>query len=177
MVNNYSRNPTSDKHAKACGNDIRVSFKNTYEAAKMMKGKTIEEVKKYFNDVLNHKRCIPFTTFNGGIGRTAQATEFKLTQGRWPEKSIKYLLCLLDNLEANAVAKQLNLKELIIKHVQLNRAAPGRRRTYRAHGRVTPYMSQPFHIEVWAVENAKNVQKPEKKDKVYSLKKIAKRKI
>ena len=71
MVKNYSRNPTSDKHAKARGNDIRVSFKNTYEAAKMLKGMTIEDARKYFNDVLNHKRCIPFTTFNGGIGRTA----------------------------------------------------------------------------------------------------------
>ena len=177
MVTTYSRNPTSDKHAKASGKDIKVSFKNTYECAKMMKGWTIEEARKYYKDVLNHQRCVPFTRFNGGIGRTAQAKEFKLTQGRWPEKSLKYLLSLLDNLESNANAKQLNLKELIIKHVQLNRAAQGRRRTYRAHGRITPYMSHPFHIEVWAQEKSKNVEKPEKKDKVYSLKKISKRKI
>lgn len=70
MVKSYSRNPNSDKHAKASGSDIKVHFKNTWECAKMMKGKTIEEVRKYFNDVLNHKRCVPFTRFNGGIGRT-----------------------------------------------------------------------------------------------------------
>ena len=68
----------------------------------MMKGKTIDEVRSYFNAVLDHKRCIPFQRFNGGIGRTAQAKEFKLTQGRWPEKSIKYLFCLLKTLESNA---------------------------------------------------------------------------
>ena len=45
MVKSYSRNPTSDKHAKASGKDIRVSFKNTYECAKMMKGMTIEEAR------------------------------------------------------------------------------------------------------------------------------------
>lgn len=105
MVKNYSRNPTSDKHAKASGKDIRVSFKKTYECAKMMQGKTIEEVRKYFSDVLDHNRCIPFTRFNGGVGRTAQAKEFKLTQGRWPEKSVKYLLSLIDNLESNANSK------------------------------------------------------------------------
>jgi len=43
MVKNYSRNPTTEKHAKASGADIKCSFKNTYECAKMMKGKTIEE--------------------------------------------------------------------------------------------------------------------------------------
>jgi len=37
----YSIKPRTEKHIKACGNDIPCSFKNTYEAAKMMKGKTI----------------------------------------------------------------------------------------------------------------------------------------
>ena len=69
MVKKYSREPTNKKSAKASGNDIKVSFKNTYECAKMMKGKTIEEVRNYFNDVLNHKRCVPFQRFNGGVGR------------------------------------------------------------------------------------------------------------
>lgn len=71
----------------------------------MLKGKTIEDSQKYLNDVLAHKRCVPFTKFNGGIGRTAQAKEFKLTQGRWPEKSVKYLLSLLENLKSNADSK------------------------------------------------------------------------
>lgn len=71
----------------------------------MLKGKTIEDSQKYLNDVLAHKRCVPFTKFNGGIGRTSQAKEFKLTQGRWPEKSVKYLLSLLENLKSNADSK------------------------------------------------------------------------
>ena len=33
-------------------------------------------------------------------------------------------------------------------HSQVNRAAKMRRRTYRAHGRINPYMSSPCHIEV-----------------------------
>lgn len=163
MPKKYSREPTTDKSVKASGSDIRVSFKNTYEAAKMMKGKTIEECKKYFNQVLAHERCIPYTRFNGGIGRTPQATEFGLVQGRWPEKSLKYLLSLLDNLQSSANSKNLDLKSLIIKHVQVNRAAKGRRRTYRAHGRVTPYLSSPFHIELWAEVEQTNVAKPEAK--------------
>lgn len=70
MPKKYSREPGTDKSVKASGSDIRVSFKNTYETAKTMKGRTIDECRKYFEQVLNHERCIPFTRFNGGIGRT-----------------------------------------------------------------------------------------------------------
>ena len=173
----FSREPRTLKSVKARGKDVKVHFKNTYEAAKMMKGKTIVESKEYFNAVLEHKRCVPYMRFNGGVGRTAQAKEFKKTQGRWPEKSINYLLGLLSNMEANALQKQLAPKELVIKHVQLNRAAKGRRRTYRAHGRITPYMSHPFHIEVWAEVEESAVPKPEAQKRVWSLKKQAKRRI
>lgn len=79
MVKYYSRKPRSEKSVKARGKDIRTHYKNTWECAKMMKGKTIDEVRTYFNDVLDHKRCVPFVRYNGAVGRTAQAKEFKVT--------------------------------------------------------------------------------------------------
>ena len=42
MTKKYSRNPRTEKSVKARGFDVKAHFKNTYEAAKMMKGKTIE---------------------------------------------------------------------------------------------------------------------------------------
>jgi large subunit ribosomal protein L17e len=63
---------------------------------------TIKTAQKYLNQVLEHKRCIPFRRFKGATGRTGQAKEFGLVQGRWPEKSVKIVLNLLANLEANA---------------------------------------------------------------------------
>lgn len=56
----------------------------------------------YLKNVTEKKQCIPFRRFNGGVGRTAQAKEFKTTQGRWPVKSVKYIVDLLKNAEANA---------------------------------------------------------------------------
>ena len=56
-----------------------------------------------------------------------------------------------------------------------------RRRTYRAHGRINPYMSSPCHIEICLVENeqafarAGGVEKPEKKK--VSKKKLQKQKV
>jgi ribosomal protein L22 len=59
-----------------------------------------------------------------------------LTIGRWPAKSVKYILALLKNAESNADAKDLTLDELVIKNIVVNQAPKTRRRTYRAHGRM-----------------------------------------
>ena len=153
----YFRNPSTAKAAKASGKDLRLHYKNTYETAKAIKGLSIAKAKQYLKDVLAHRRCVPFTKHYGGIGRTGQAAEFGKTLGRWPEKSVKVVLGLVNNIEANANAK--NLKNLVLDHVQVDRAPKGRRRTYRAHGRIGPYLSSQTHIQMYASEKAVDVKK------------------
>lgn len=41
----------------------------------------------------------------------------------------------------------------------MNRAPLGRRRSYRAHGRIIPFLSHPCHVEIIAVEKDENVPK------------------
>merc|ERR1711870_206352 len=101
----------------------------------------------------------------GGIGRTAQAKAFKMSQGRWPVKSCKILLDLLRNAESNAEFKNLDTDNLVIKHVQVNAAQQGRRRTYRAHGRINAYMSSPCHVEMILEEKEESVEKPDEEEK------------
>merc|ERR1711962_920824 len=69
-------------------------------------------------------------------------------QGRWPKKSAEFLLHMLKNAESNAELKGLDVDSLVIEHIQVNKAPKMRRRTYRAHGRINPYMSSPCHIEM-----------------------------
>lgn len=35
----------------------------------------------YLGDVQEHKQCIPFRRYNGGVGRASQAKQFGATQG------------------------------------------------------------------------------------------------
>jgi large subunit ribosomal protein L17e len=70
---------------------------------------------------------------NEGIAGKA----FGVSRARWPKKSAEYLLTLLKNAEANADTKGLDTSNLIVKHIQVNQAPKQRRRTYRAHGRVS----------------------------------------
>ena len=94
----YSRNPTGTKVARTSARDLRVHYKNTYQTAKAVKGLTITKARQYLKDVLAHRRCIPYTKHYGGIGRTGQAAEFGKSLGRWPEKSVKVVLGLVNNL-------------------------------------------------------------------------------
>ena len=96
--------------SKSCsskGNDLRTHFKNTYEIARAIRGMKVQKAQQYLKEVLEHKKCIPFTKYNGSMGRTTQAQQFGLTKGRWPEKSVRIVLNLLKNAVANAESKKL----------------------------------------------------------------------
>merc|ERR1711894_57692 len=135
---------------------------------------------KYLKNVCDKTECIPFRRYNGGIGRCAQAKNFGATQGRWPKKSAEFLLQLLKNAESNAEYKGLDTDHLVIEHIQVNRAPKMRRRTYRAHGRINPYMSSPCHIEVILAEREQAIARPteeEDKKKKVSQKKLKRQKM
>lgn len=136
--------------ARAKGGHLRVHFKNVVEVAAAVKGMTLERAKAYLGAVLEHKEAIPINNSKGGRGRHAQAKAFN-TPGNlcfWPKNATKVVLGLLTNAEANAEAKGLDKATLVVDHAQSNQAPKGRRRTYRAHGRIGPYASQPAHVEL-----------------------------
>ncbi|KAJ3114861.1 cyclin-dependent serine/threonine protein kinase [Physocladia obscura] len=153
----YSLQSILKTPVKARGSYLRVHFKNTRETAAAIKGLTLNKAVEYLEAVKDHKRAIPFRRFSGGVGRTAQAKEFGATQARWPVKSAEFVLGLLKNAESNADVKGLAVDKLVVRHIQVNQAPPQRRRTYRAHGRINPYMSHPCHLELTLVEAEKEV--------------------
>ncbi|EOA85413.1 60S ribosomal protein L17B [Exserohilum turcicum] len=147
------------KSARARGSYLRVSFKNTRETAQAVNGWKLERALTYLGNVLEHKEAIPMRRYAGSTGRTAQGKAFGVSKARWPVKSAEILIGLLKNAEANADTKGLDTSNLIIKHIQVNQAPKQRRRTYRAHGRINPYMSNPSHIELILAEGSEAVQK------------------
>merc|ERR1712156_494892 len=159
----YSRQPAEPtKSAKCKVADLRAHYKNTYEVARSVKGWNLKKAITYMENVLEHKQIIPFRKYCGGVGRHAQVKQFKHTQGRWPEKSVKTVRELLINLKANAASNKLDTDKCVINHVVVQRAVSGRRRTYRAHGRISPYLSSNCHVEFHCVEKSGAVKKADK---------------
>jgi hypothetical protein len=74
------------------------------QAAFALRKLDLAKAKSYLEDVMGHKRAIPFRRYSGGVGRTAQAKQEgnPAGQARWPVKSCEFLLNLLKNAESNA---------------------------------------------------------------------------
>merc|ERR1712165_656300 len=181
IMGRYAQEPeNASKTAKAKGSNLRVHFKNTRETAQAIKKMPLSRASRYLKNVIAQKEIIPFRRFMGGVGRHAQANVHGTAQGRWPLKSAEFLLHLLKNAESNAEYKGLDADHLVIEHIQVNRAPKMRRRTYRAHGRINPYMSSPCHIELTLVEKEQafaraSAEEPEKKK--VSQKKLKRQKL
>ncbi|KAL2888183.1 60S ribosomal protein L17 [Ceratocystis lukuohia] len=159
----------ASKSARARGAYLRVSFKNTRETAQAINGWKLQRALTFLENVKTKTEAVPFRRFCGSIGRTAQGKQFGVTRARWPVKSAEFLLGLLKNAEANADAKGLDTGNLVVKHIQVNQAPKQRRRTYRAHGRINPYMSSPCHIELILTEAEEAVEKAEASTSVAHL--------
>ena len=113
-------------------------------------------VKKTERWICAWRNCSTATDISVPIGK-----QFGVSKARWPVKSAEFLIGLLKNAEANADTKGLDTSKLIVKHIQVNQAPKQRRRTYRAHGRINPYMSNPCHIELILTEAEEAVNKAE----------------
>ena len=135
----------------------------------------IRKATKYLKDVTLKNQCEPFRRYNGGVGRCAQAKQWGWTQGQWPKKSAEFLLHMLKNAESNTELKGLGVDSLVTEHIQVNKAPKMQRRTYRAHGRINPYMSSPCHVETTLTEKEQTVPKPE--EEVAQKKKISQKKL
>lgn len=139
--------------------NAKVSFKNTRETSRVLINKTLDKAITYLNDVINKKQCVPMRRYARGVGRTAQAKAFKTQRGRWPSKSAKFFIDLVNNLKINAVNKSLDPSNMIIKSVVVNKAPTIHGRLHRAHGRINPYNKSPCHIQMIAVTKEVSVPK------------------
>ena len=175
----YSVTPENpSKVAKARGSHLRMHFKHAREITTTIRGMALPKAKSFLEDVLEMKQAVPFTKYTGGVGRHAQLKNMKApgSKCRWPQKATKVILDLLINAERNAETKGMDTDALVITHTQCNRAPPGRRRTYRAHGRINAYMSQPAHVEIMLGEKEETVAKAPREVKL-SKKGLAKRRF
>ena len=157
--------------------DLRAHYKNTYETARACKGLNLLKAIKYIEDVVAHKSIIPFRKYTGGPGRQAMCKNVGHYNGRWPEKSCKHVLNLLNNLKANALQKSIDPEKCVISHVVVQRAVSGRRRTYRAHGRISPYLSSNCHVEFHVTERSETVARADKTAVRVTKKQAAKQRL
>ncbi|KAJ8792906.1 hypothetical protein J1605_019465 [Eschrichtius robustus] len=140
-----------------------------------IKGMHIRKATKYLKDVTLKEQCVSFCHYSGGVGRCVQAKQWGWMQGRWPKKSAEFLLHMLSNAKSNAEVKGLDVDSVVIENIQVNKAAKMWCRTYRARGRINPYMSSPSPTEMILTEKEQIVPKAE--EQLAQKEKISQKKL
>jgi large subunit ribosomal protein L22 len=160
MAKHYSMETDEETTAKALGYELSMSPKDSYEVCKAIRGMKLMAAKKYLEEVLAHKKAIPFTRYNGKIHHRVG----KMGPGGYPEKAVGYILKVLKNAENNAEYKGLDPESMYVHHSAANRGRVLHGGMPRAHGRTTQWNEQTTTIEIIIKEKAgKKAKKVEEK--------------
>lgn len=125
---------------------LPISLKDSLIISKFIKGKNVQKVKTYLEEVVALKRAIPYTKYNGDRGHKRG----NMAAGRYPVKAAKNFLTLIKSAESNAVAKGLNADKLIISAIIPNKGNVG----YH-YGRRRGLKTKSVHIQLYLEESAK----------------------
>jgi large subunit ribosomal protein L22 len=143
------QNFDSTKHVRASVREKDISHKHAREIAKAIKGMSIDKARDYLQEVISLKRAVPFKRYNNEVGHRSDPG---VMSGRYPEKAANEFIRLLDNLEANAEYKGMDLDRLKIVSANSHKGVLVKRFTPRAMGRATPKNNVLTHIELVAQE-------------------------
>lgn len=138
------------KHVRASLRDANISHKHAREVCKAIKGMYVLKAREYLENVVALKQPVPFKRYKLQVAHRSQLQGFPA--GRYPVKTAKEFLKLLDNLEANAEYKGMDIDRLKIIHAAAYPGAKIRNFIERAFGRASPYYNILTHVELVAME-------------------------
>lgn len=151
---NYSyafQNFDKTKHVRAAIREKDVSHKHSREVAVAVKGMSIEKARDFLNNVIAKKIAVPYRRYNNEVAHRSNVRD-GFFAGRFPQKSAKEFLKLLDNLETNAEYKGMDLDRLRIISAVVHKGTKLERFTPRAMGRTSPKFDTLVHVELVAQE-------------------------
>lgn len=148
------KNYNKENMARAMGVSLPISSKQSIEICNFIREKDVDFAKKFLDEVIKHKKAVPFKRFNGDVGHKKG-----MAAGRYPKKASMEFLSLLNQVEANAQFKGMNTSNLVIAHINSNKAAKTAR-----YGRKRSRNAKRTNVEIVVLEEAAK-SKPDAKKK------------
>ena len=125
--------------AKASATALPISTKQSIEVCNYLRNKGLNKAKAILERVLEKKEAIPFKRFGSDTGHKRG----RIAAGRYPQKTSKEILKVLNSVEANAQSKGLSTSDLkIIKLIANKASSPWH------YGRQTRRKAKRTHIEI-----------------------------
>jgi len=135
-----------ERTVKASGRELRISHKAAREVCNTIKGMMLDEAKEFLQQVIAKKKPVPFRRFNKKVGHSRGLQ--KAFAGRYPVKAAQKILEVLENAEANAEYKDLDVEKLKIIHASAYPGAKIKKYIPRAFGRSSPRFETLCHVEI-----------------------------
>lgn len=159
-----------DRIARSKGMSLPISFKQSVELTRALRGKKLSEAYVYLDRIAALKQAVPYKRYNSNIPHR----KGKIGPGRFPVKTAKTFKKVLRNAEVNALAKGLDNTSLVIFHIAADKAAsnfrPGRHRGRRGKSThlevvLKEVISEKKKKETRAKAKAKTKKKPSAAEK------------
>ncbi|MFH0832682.1 MAG: uL22 family ribosomal protein [Candidatus Aenigmatarchaeota archaeon] len=132
-----------DKHAKACGNNMRISRKAAVKICRVIRNKPLTRARRLLDDLIAKKRDL---------------------RGKYYTSAVNEIKMLLDSCEKNAVAKNLDSGKLMV-HASAHQGGIFRRRRRKA---AFGSRMKSANVEIMLIEKGKE----KKLAKVKTIKKM-----
>ena len=143
------QNYDTTKHVRASTREKNMSHKHAREIAHRIKNMRVEKARDFLQRVTRMQSAVPMKRFKNQVGHKSDPG---LMAGRYPQKTAKEFLKLLDNLESNAEYKGMDLDRLKIVNATTHKGVLVKRFIPRAMGRATPKNNVLTHAEIVAME-------------------------
>ncbi|MCH7876766.1 MAG: 50S ribosomal protein L22 [Thaumarchaeota archaeon] len=137
------------RHVRASLREKEISHKHAREVAVAIKGLSIEKARDYLQAVIRKDRAVAFRRFKNQVGHKSDPG---MMSGRYPQKTAREFIKVLDNLESNAEYKGMDLDRLKIINATVHKGVIIKRFIPRAMGRATPKNNVLTHVELIAQE-------------------------
>ena len=133
-------------HARASARETDVSPKAAREVCYAIRKMVIPRARTFLANVMSKKNAVAFRRHKTKVGHRSEIPKFH--SGRYPVKTAKAILGVLENLQANAEFKGFDTEKLVIVHSAVSRGRRVKGSVPRAFGRSSPSFNTMIHIEL-----------------------------
>jgi large subunit ribosomal protein L22 len=104
------------KTASAMAKNSDMSLKYATEIIREIRGKPLVFAEKFLQDIIEHKRHLPLLQYKKKVAHRKGQAMSGVKAGRYPEKTCKAVLSILESVKANADYKGLDEEKLLVVH-------------------------------------------------------------
>jgi large subunit ribosomal protein L22 len=142
------------KVSKALMKNKHGSLKYATEFCRELKGKKLVKAEALLNDIIDKKRFLPLKKYNRKVAHRKGNSVSGTKSGRFPLKTTKLFIELMQNLKANADYRGLDGEKMIIKNIFAS--AGFSRVKFQSQGRIAGKRrnEKSIHLEAVAIEGS-----------------------